>query len=494
MNIKRHTMYNLAGATVPMLVSIATVPAFLRLIGNARFGVLALVWVFLGYFGLFDPGITRAAAFHIARLDSPNDQKEREGVFWTALGVNLAFGVLGGLVVYIIARPFFMYTFKMPEPVRREVLASLPWLAASVAISVASWIFGGALEAREKFGYSNAVTIVTGVSAQLAPLAVAYWQGPDLTWLIPAVVIARMVGVIPNFVGVARTLPLGVGGRFDWGRVKTLFSYGGWVTITNLLTPILTSMDRMLIGSVLNAEAVAFYSVPFNLASRVSVFPAAVSTSLFPKLSRAKAEDSTRLASGALAALGAIMTPILVMGIAILPVFMTVWVGRNFAAHAAPVGIIIIIGIWINCLAYIPFNHLQATNRPDLPAKFHALELLPFLGILWFALHYFGLIGAAWAWTLRVSIDSVLLFGVSGQLFALRRVLPGGMLVLIAALSSPTVVLSIKSAIECLVLIAAIVWSWNFDPVLKSSLGIIVSKFGLIRPHKAQPARTGVLS
>src|SRR4051794_28641459 len=114
MNIKRHTIYNLAGSISPMLVSMLTVPAYLHLIGNARYGVLALVWVFLGYFGLFDPGITRAATYHIARLHSPAERIDRESVFWTALGVNLLFGVVGALVVYIAARPLFMYAFKMP--------------------------------------------------------------------------------------------------------------------------------------------------------------------------------------------------------------------------------------------------------------------------------------------------------------------------------------------------------------------------------------------
>src|ERR1700689_2457584 len=115
MNIKRHSIYNLAGSVGPMLVSMLTVPAYLHIIGNARYGVLALVWLFLGYFGLFDPGITRAATFHIARLHRADQNLERESVFWTALVVNTAFGVVGGVAVYFAARPLFMNAFKIPE-------------------------------------------------------------------------------------------------------------------------------------------------------------------------------------------------------------------------------------------------------------------------------------------------------------------------------------------------------------------------------------------
>jgi O-antigen/teichoic acid export membrane protein len=468
MSVKRDTLYNLAGSVLPMIVSLITVPIYLHLIGNPRYGVLALVWLILGYFGVFDPGITRAALYHLARLSAPEQAREREGVFWTALTVNLAFGVAGGIVLYVIARPVFMYAFKMPVAIRAEVMRSLPWLAVSVTVSVVTGVFGGALQAREKFGYLNSVTVVTIILTQVAPLAVAYWHGPDLAWLIPTVLVARMMGAIPNFLKIARVLPLGTGGKFDRAYVKTLFSYGGWVTVTNLIGPILEMVDRLLIGSVLNAEAVAFYTVPFNLAARASVIPAAVANSLFPKWSRASSEASKQLASEAVATLSAIMTPLIVVGIVALPLFMQHWVGPNFAAHAAPVGIIILIGIWANGLAFIPFGHLQATGRPDLPAIFHASELLPFLGLLWFALHSYGLVGAAWAWTLRVVVDAILLFAVAGQIPGWRRVLPGGMFVLIAAAVAPGVFFSIKTVVALTVITASIAWSWSTSSVVRS--------------------------
>src|ERR1700739_273048 len=147
MSVKRDTFYNLLGSITPILVSLVTVPIFLHLIGNARYGVLAIVWLFLGYFGVFDPGITRAAAFHIARLDAPDQAKERESVFWTALLINFFFGVVGGVALYLIARPIFMSVFKMPESMRLEVTKCLPWMAASIPLSVVAGMLGGALQA-----------------------------------------------------------------------------------------------------------------------------------------------------------------------------------------------------------------------------------------------------------------------------------------------------------------------------------------------------------
>jgi O-antigen/teichoic acid export membrane protein len=463
MGIKRNTAYNLLGMLVPMAVSVVTVPIFLRLIGDARYGVLALVWLFLGYFGLFDPGITRAALFHIARLGREQNI-EREDVFWTALTINLCFGLIGGLVVYFAARPLFMSAFKMPDNLRAEVIASLPWLASSVPLSIATGVLGGAMQARESFASFNFINACNALATQTVPLAVAYWHGPNLKWLIAAVLITRTVGSIPMFVVLKRALPFGVGGAFQTHLVRTLFSYGGWVTISNLIMPILTTMDRVVIGNVIGAQGVAFYTVPFNLVSRISLLPASFATSLFPKLSRGSQGDSARLADEAIMALAAVMTPLIVFTMAILPVFMRFWVGASFAQRAAPVGVVLLAGVWINGLAIIPFEHLQATNRPDLTAKFHAIEAVPFLAALWVGVHYFGLIGAACAWSFRVTFEALLLLMVARQVKEWRRLVVGGVIVLVTVGLSSSQIFSWRSLAEVLVIAVALVWSWRTSP------------------------------
>lgn len=429
MSIRRNTFFNIAGSLSLAAVSLAMVPLFLHRIGDVRYGILAIVLLLLGYFNFFDLGLARATANRIARLRDIQDG-EREHVFWTALGLNALFGVLGGAVLYGIAGFALARFFKMPEFLRVEVLSTLPWLAATVPLATVSGVFVGALEGRERFAAVNGLQVFGGILFQAVPLAVAYVHGPELTWIIPAAVLARGFSLLPLAIVSARAVPL----RFTSGPrrrlVRPLVGYGGWVTVTSLATPILDTLDRLLIGGVLGAAAVAYYTVPAEVSSRFRILPGALARSLFPRMSSQSADEASQQGSESLSVLAAIMTPLIIVGILVIRPFLGIWIGHKFAVRAAPVGELILVGMWINSLAFLPYTQLQAQGRPDLVAKFHLLEIVPFIGLLWFGVSTLGLVGAALAYTIRIAADAALLFWASNLW---KRLLPlwadGGMVV-----------------------------------------------------------------
>ena len=429
MSIARNTVYNLVGATTPTVVALVSVPLYLKRIGAARYGVLAIVWLLLGYFGSFDLGLSRAMTNKIAQLRAATAE-EREEIFWTACLLNAGLGIVAGIIFYIAGEWIFGSWFKMSGSLESEVRLALPWIAAAIPVVTVTAALTGALEGMQQFSTVNVIQSVGSAFFQLAPLLAAYWIGPALQYLIPVAVIMRCITALPLVWAVRAGLPLSGPPRLYRRQVRTLFAYGSWVAVTNIVSPILVTFDRFLIGVLLGASDVAYYVVPFQLVSRAQMIPAALSRALFPHLSEIDAAESTRVSLSAIVTLAVVTTPIIILGILTIRPFLEFWVGSAFAAQAAPVGEVLLLGIWSNGLGYVPFALLQARGRPDVVAKFHLLEVAPFLIFLWYTLPRFGIAAAAVAWTARVSADMLLLLRAAG-LFrdVLRPLMPAVALV-----------------------------------------------------------------
>jgi O-antigen/teichoic acid export membrane protein len=414
-SIKRNTLINLAGATAPTFISLIVVPLYLRLIGEARFGVLVLVWLFVGYFEFFDFGIGKATTNHMARLrDGPTSA--RETAFWTGALINGMLGLLGGIVLLVAGHYGVNAYFgdKLSGKLHDEIRMALPWMALAVPVGTVSAVGVAALEARERFLTLNTLQVLVTALIQLSPLLVAWWRGPALDGLIAATVICRIAANLPVFLACRRYVPLRGRPRFRKSLAAPLFRYGGWVTVTAVIGPILVSVDRLLIGSQIGLSAVAHYTVPYNLVAKLQILPASLLRTLFPRFSLLEWEECVPIARQAVFALAAITLPLTVVAVIVMKPFLIVWIGAEFAEVAAPVGEILLIGVWINNLAWVPAVMLQGQGRPAIVAKLHILELIPYVAILWIGMAWAGLPGAAWAWVLRVAIDALLMFWASG--------------------------------------------------------------------------------
>jgi O-antigen/teichoic acid export membrane protein len=183
--------------------------------------------------------------------------------------------------------------------------------------------------------------------------------------------------------------------------------------------------------------------------------------------------DAVGLGRDAVSALLAIMTPAVVLGLVLLEPFLNVWLGRTVTDHSAPVGAILLMGMWVNSLAVVPYAFLQAQGRPDLPAKFHLLEVVPYIATLILGLYFGGISGAAWAWTGRAIVDAVLLFGgakavpSSGDLISVRDLVGSGLIVTATCLASLTVFNNtmLRVAFGCPLILLSLWWGWRLAPV-----------------------------
>ena len=415
-SVARHSTLNFIGSAVPIIIGFVTVPLYLRLIGPERFGVLSIAWLLLGYFGLFDLGLGAATSFRIAALRDAS-RAERARTFWTALVVNLGLGVIGAAALWIAGDVFFGRIFKVDPVLRLEVLRGVPYLAAAVPIATLTGVLYGSLQARQRFLSTNLVSILSTILFQVAPIVVASVYGPYLPSLLATAILARCIPVLVMMIMCYAELIRGQRPRIDLAEVKALLGYGAWVTLAAISGPVLAFSDRFAIGAILGAVAVATYTIPFQLASRIIILPSALTTALFPRFVPASQEDRVRVGQITTMTIASLLTLPVVVAIVVLRPFLDIWIGAAMAAKAAPVGRILLVGFWLNAFAYVPQMQLQSSGRPRVVALILVLQIVPYLAALYVGLSWFGLTGCAVVFCLRNAADWALLGWGAGSAF-----------------------------------------------------------------------------
>lgn len=470
MSLGRHTLFNLAGAGVPILTGLATVPVYLRHIGPERYGVLAVVWALIGYFSFFDAGFGRATTQRMSKIAEDAEQ-ERSRLLWTALLATLALGVAASAVLLPVARALLADRISMDSETREEVAGAVLWMLPALPILLPTTVLQGALQARLRFLEVNAIQTFGAVVGQTLPLIVAVSGHVALSALVPTVLLSRLL--VLALLLHQSTLHVPLMGRpvIDRGHLGALARYGGWVSLVSFLGPMLVTIDRLVIAALSGAKAVAVYTVPYDLASRSQVVSSSLSTALFPRLSSASSADFQTLVDRATAALISFMTPVVAVGMLLAQPFLGVWIDLEFASLSAGVAELILLGFWFNALAIPSATGILASGRSRTVAIIYVLEIPIYFGLLWVGLKYAGVVGAAGAWCLRVIVDTSLLLGVTGSLRRTYRLAAPNMILLGVVMVSVLVLeLSVHFRLALAALIVLVFFIRNRDQLAQAVL------------------------
>jgi O-antigen/teichoic acid export membrane protein len=465
--LSRNTLILGAGSVVQIVIGLVTVPMYLSVVGTERFGAWVIASLVIVYFTLLDRGLNAAVQNEVARL-APDAVSARSTAIWTAVWLNAIVGVAAGIALFGVGWIVFSYVVSLPDWLRAETLDALPVLAVCVPFWTVAAVFQGGLIGRERFATVSALDTVRVTAAQLLPLGVAVWLGPQLVSLA----IGFLAALVLYAIGIAiACLALALAPRL-WSRPSRalairLFHYGKWVTVTSVISPLLDMSDRFVIGAIRGASAVTTFAIPYNTAGRLLIIPFSLIRVAFPRLSAIGADEARKLGVSTLEGLAAVTSPFAVVASTLAGPFFAWWLGAELGREAAPVAALLFAGVWINGLGYVPYGLLQAQGKPDVPAKFHALELVPFLIVLAIGVRVAGPVGAAIAWSLRVLIDTSLLLTVA-RLPSFRdwRLLASGAVVVLAAINGAVFAsdAATRMAIGFPLIVLSLAGAWVLSP------------------------------
>jgi O-antigen/teichoic acid export membrane protein len=496
--LARSTLWSLLGIVIPAVAALVAIPPIVHGFGDERFGVLALAWVVIGYFSFFDLGLGRAITRKVAELLAGGEHDGLRQAIWTSWYMMLGLGVIGAALAAALVPIVVMHAVPVSSALRAETLTSFYLLALGVPAVVLTAGVRGVLEATQRFDLVNAVRVPMGLLTFGVPLATLQFT-PELPPAILGLVVVRLATLLAYAILCLRTIP-GLGRADGVSRAvsRELLASGSWMTVSNVISPIMVTFDRFFVSALISVAAVTYYATPYEAATKAIFIPGAVCSVLFPAFSVASASDRMRLARLFRTGVRTIFLaqiPLAFVVVCFAPELLRWWLGPAFEAQSTSVLRWLMVGVLVNSLAYPPFNLLQSVNRADLTAKLHLVELPLYLGTLVALIHAFGIEGAAIAWCLRVTVDAVALYWLAArvQRGSVRDLIPTGaapalLLLLLGVsvlVSTPTQ--KLLTSVFFAATFGAAVWWWGLDSPLRAGARTLVRRYAHARERTNIP-------
>lgn len=409
--VARNAAWNVGGTLASVAVGLVALPVLLHALGAARLGVFTLALGLIGFSGLFDLGLGRSLTQTVSSaLGRGASRASVAALVWKVMRLLATFGLFWLVVLWLVVPWMVIHLFHLKAALASETIFGLRAVALSIPFTLVAAGAMGSLEGLQEFRRVSTRRALLSVAQFGLPTLVALWR-PDVGWAIAALAVSRAAGVVVWLRLLRRRVPAVPGTTIDPADFRHLLRFGGWLSVSNIVGPLMVYGDRFYLASVFPAAAMATYTVPYDALLRVTSLPMTAIGAVFPALAEAQArqEDSAKLVSVTMTALVALMLPPLLIAMVFAKPLLTLWLGQKFALLTLPVFQILLVGVLANSAAHVPYALLQALGRSDLTAKIHLAELPVFVGLLLWAVSIWGVVGAALAWTARVALDSVLL-------------------------------------------------------------------------------------
>lgn len=415
---KKNLLANIAGVALPTISALFAIPKLIDVLGLDRFGLLSLGWMLVGFWGLLDFGLARSITHAVSSESTFHSVAFKRALSSRLTVIMTLLGVFWAIIFGLTAPWLSVSVSSIPMGLQKEVVNASYWMALQIPVMLFVNARLAVLEGQHRFVKTNLLKVPFGMSMFLLPLGVTY-ASVDMGHIFAALFVLRVFYALALLSGIwssdMSTYPL------TWQETKSSLVFSGWLAVSNVVGPMLTYFDRFYISAFLGLTAVAYYTIPYDLLMRFLVLPMAIMGVVFPLLTQSLSKQSydgvEQALSWSLNWLLWLWLPVLTIALIFAQPLLSLWLGDVTAINVLQVAQVFLVGVFINGLALILYNLLQAQGRTDLTAKFHLLELPIYAGIFILAVAKWQLLGAALAWVLRAWIDFMLLWWASFKIF-----------------------------------------------------------------------------
>lgn len=396
----RNSLWHLSGSALPALVALGTVPLLIHGLGLEGFGIVTLITSVVGYFGVLDVNLSAGSIKFLAEHHARQDQRRFAETFWFGVGFYLLLGTLVGLALLVFADTLLDQFFKVSTEAHADALRGIHIAATGfVLVQLQNYLLV-VPQALQRFDRSASGEAFFGVLVNLVSALVAI-HGGGISGVLGSRVLVSVLNLLwlvwllqRLSIPLAPALP-----RREVWRALANFSAHSWLSRTASMLH--QYADKLIVGAIAGPVALAIYTVPSQLATRILGLTYRLAAVIYPRVSALAATgeqqqlrtlylDATRLLT---------FLNVAVLGLIAIAGehFLVEWVGSEFVALGYPVLLLVTLGLLVDSLTTLPSLVNDGLGHPKISGRFAIARGLLGVGMVWLGTSLFGALGAAGA-------------------------------------------------------------------------------------------------
>jgi O-antigen/teichoic acid export membrane protein len=406
--VVKGSLWTLVGQVAPLAVSLIATPFTIRLLGSEAYGVVILVALIPTYFGFADFGMGIASTRFGSEAYGKGEREKEGEIVRTAVFIALVTSMAIGVPIFIFST-LIIGQFAVPENLRYPASIALKIATASFVLGILTSVLNTPMLARLRMDLNSITSAVPKILLAAITPVVLYIGGGIVgaAWVVFAV---SVLGLMSTVYFSGRLLPelfhYSIEGKF----FRPLLKFGGGLIIAAVAGILLVNLEKLTLSRIVSVRSLAYYSVAFTLANITTLFSGAMMQSLIPAFSQLLAPEKRGEFEGLFTRgmrLNLIwLLPAVMLLFVVAKPFLTIWAGDEFGRESTVPFYILLFGLSFNILAYLPHATITAKGRADIFAKLYWIELAVYGVSVIVLIKYFGIAGAAAAWSLRVILDA----------------------------------------------------------------------------------------
>jgi O-antigen/teichoic acid export membrane protein len=384
--------------SLPALM-LCSAPFLLRRLGVEQYGIWLLASAAVTGGMLLSAGFGDAAVKYISACRGSNDEAGVERIIRTLLAINLTLGTAVAVLLWLLTPLMVAHLPHLSADLRISYQHALGIGCVLLVVKVVESVFLCTQRAYERYDVAARFTIATriatiGAAVVIAALGYGTVTIMLATLLVSAVSLGLQMHTVWRHLALESLLPI-----WHWASASELFRFGCFSWLQGLVGLLTGQADRFLVGYLLGAQALAYYSICVQMAMPIHGIAAAGLQVLFPYLaarlgvlSIVAMRRKFALAFAANAALVAVLAAPVIFGSRYI---LRLWLGNDFATHASVALSITACGFVLLGLNVTGYYVLMAMGRIKLIALVNIAAAVAMLAAIAILAPRFGIVGAA---------------------------------------------------------------------------------------------------